>query len=149
MKKIILLLALLAPVLCMSQDQSLKFSGTNLSVWSGSATSDTITNNDTLYNMDYKIATTYPFKYDFAVQMHKTSGVPKVVIQPQYKKFEDDSWASMGSAVTWHGTTADSTIKFAGTTTAVYYRYVRLNFDANTTSQKSYIKKVSFILWDK
>ncbi|HRY33404.1 MAG TPA: hypothetical protein P5531_10600 [Bacteroidales bacterium] len=112
------------------------------------STRDTITDNDTLYTVDYDLNKAMPVKYNVAVKLTKVSGAPLVVASLQGKVFSTDTWTNITS-VTWHGSSSDTTIKYTQNSTAQYYRFLRLQFDANTTAQKSRLTYSKFKLWDR
>lgn len=111
---------------------------------------DTVTNHDTLYSVQYLVNKVSPVKVDARIKLTKVSGNPRVLVKVQGKKFDSASWADVSSmSATWYATTTDTTIYLTQVTTAQYYRYLRVYFDANTTAQKSKVSAVEVKFWDK
>lgn len=149
MKNIIILCTfLLIATVGLSQNRSVQFKPTEyFNEYSGAA-SDTISNNDSLFSIEYQLNKAEPVKYNVAVKLTKVSGTPRVVAKLQGKVFSADTYSDI-TTVTWYGTSSDTTIKYTQNSTAQYYRYFKLYFDANTTAQKSKVTTATVKLWDK
>jgi hypothetical protein len=66
---------------------------------------DTITENRTLYTVQFNAAQNYPTTQDFLIAMDSIDA-PEMAVQLQGSKF-GDSYSSIGSAVNWVGTTGE------------------------------------------
>jgi hypothetical protein len=106
---------------------------------------DTISNNDTTYYVDVIANKAEPLKYDILVDIDTVSGTNTVAIVLKGKVMASDSWTDI-TTVNWAGT-ADTVFTFSEHSTAKYYRYWRVYFDATTTAQKSQITDVQFKFW--
>jgi hypothetical protein len=82
---------------------------------------DTITENRTLYTVQFNAAQNYPTTQDFLIAMDSIDA-PEMAVQLQGSKF-GDSYSSIGSAVNWVGTTGDTTIVISNATANRYRIY--------------------------
>jgi len=108
--------------------------------------SDTISNNDTIYWVLVEGLQHYPTTQTYVVHLDSVSGAPAVSIQLQGRVSTLEAWTNIGSAKTWAGTTADTTITFANTT-ANRYRYYKIGFDGTATANKILVNSLEFKLW--
>jgi hypothetical protein len=96
-----------------------------------------------------------PYTYDIQIKLDTittpaaSSGVS---VQLVGKKFEDDAWSNIGSAVVWkslitHEVGADTTINW-NATTAVRWRYVGVKLTGAGTHQTK-IRQLNWKLWNE
>jgi hypothetical protein len=76
---------------------------------------DSISNNDSIYNIPFNPNSDYPYEYYIRLVLDSISGTPTLdSIILQGKMFSSDSWTDIGSNQTWAGTDGDTTIIFNG-----------------------------------
>ena len=145
MKKLILIAFLFCFVATsFAQDKTIAFSDQITYAKVAFTTNDTITNNDTLYSVQFNSNQHYALTQDMQVKMTKVSGTPRVNIILQAKKFDGDaSWTTITSKLWFGGGGTDTTITLSNAT-ANRFRVYRVYFDANTTAQKSRISNLEF-----
>lgn len=106
-----------------------------------SATTDYVSNDDTLY-IDVIAKQYVTCVQRVSVSLTKISGAPNVTIQLQGKVFVGDTYANIGSAGTY---TADTDNPVVVTyTTANTYRYFRVSLIGNSTVQHSHMLAFEF-----
>jgi hypothetical protein len=82
---------------------------------------DTIATGQTPYNLQVYADKQVPCTQYVQVKLDSISG-PKVTLQLKGSVF-GDTWANIGSAVTWSGSTADTTINISNATANRYRLY--------------------------
>ena len=86
-------------------------------------TNYTLTNAVTQY-LQVNAPQNYPTTQDFVVNLDSLSGNHTHVAVALYgRKFDTSAWTAIGSAVTWTGTTADTTIVISNATANRYRAY--------------------------
>jgi len=147
MKHFLFLISLILCVTAVSaQDKAVTLSQTKTFHSFAMGAADTITNNDQLYHFEVNANSHLKQTQDWLISLDSISGSPNVAVLLQGKKFEDESWTNIGTAVTWKGTSSDTTIIISNTT-ANRYRFYKLGLDATATAQKSRITKCEFKVW--
>jgi hypothetical protein len=147
MKKFLILIFIcLAFSIANAQDKTMTFSNTKTYHSFVMAAADTVTNNDQLYYFEITANEHWPMTQDWLLSLHKVSGAPRIAVLLQGKKFTTSAYTNIGSAVTWYGTTNDTTIVISNAT-ANRYRFYKLGLDATATAQKSTITKSEFKVW--
>ena len=129
-----------------AQDKSVTLSDTKTFNAFNMTSADTVTNNDQLYYFEVTANSHYKQTQDWLLTLHKVSGNPRIAVLLQGKKFVTSTYTNIGSAVTWYGSTTDTTIVISNAT-ANRYRYYKLGLDATNTAQKSTITKCEFKAW--
>lgn len=84
-----------------------------------------------------------PLTQDLTITLDSIDA-PNATVQLKGKKFAGGSYVSIGSAVTWKGTTADTTIVISNAS-ANRYRYIALTVTA--TTGKAQITDMEFKVW--
>lgn len=64
--------------------------------------------------------------YTFAVKISEVDSTTSTVVQLQHRKFAYQSWANLGSAITYKGTGSDTTILITEETTKTFARDMRI-----------------------
>ncbi len=110
---------------------------------------DLSTTSDSSFQYSFVLNKTKEQLYDYQVSLDSVNGTPDFEVQLYGRLFPGDSWAAIGSPVTWAGTSADTTITITEHTTAVFYRELqgRVTGQAGTgdaTITQQYIK-----VWEK
>jgi hypothetical protein len=83
---------------------------------------DTVSANRATYFLLIKAPQHYKATQDLYVKLDSIS-LPKGTVLLQGQKFDDGAWANIGSAVTWNGTSADTTIVISNTSATRYRNY--------------------------
>lgn len=83
---------------------------------------DTISANQTVYNLTFNAPQNYPTTQDFYTKLTNVSGAAATV-QLQGSKFSDVAYVNIGSAITWSGSTADTVIVISNATENRYRFY--------------------------
>jgi hypothetical protein len=104
---------------------------------------DTVAAGRTTYHLVFNAAQNYKLTQNLMVHLDSIS-TPNVTVQLQGSVFPGQSYANIGSAVTWAGTTADTTIYIANAT-ANRYRYFKVLFTRN--AGKALIYDAQLKLW--
>jgi len=107
---------------------------------------DTINESETYY-IEVSNFQSNPQMQDVWIDIDSASGDPNVTITVYGKKFEDDTYASIGTAVTWAGTSSDTAFNYT-VATANRYRYLKIEFAASATDQQSLISDVIVKTWN-
>lgn len=107
---------------------------------------DTISSNDTLFIVEIDAGENQKTTQNFKTVLDSVSGTPTVDITLQGRVFDGDTWNTIGSSVSWTGTSGDTTI-YITNTTANRYRQYRWLYDATTDAQKSTITSGELKLW--
>lgn len=120
-KKFIFFLFAFISLTAFSQEKSLRldFDKTYMSTTNFFA-KDTIATGQTPYNIQVYVDKQHPCTQSVRLKLDSISA-PKVTVQLKGSIF-GDVWANIGSAVTWSGSTADTTIIITNAT-ANRYRY--------------------------
>ncbi len=146
MKKYIIFLLILIPVLGFGQDKSgfldLKAGATTYNFSCSAA--DTINESDSLW-VELFAPGDYPSMQDVYIDIDSVSGAPEVTITLWGKKFSGDSYTSIGTAVTYYGT-IDTTFVYS-VTTANRYRYFKLGIVTSATTQQVLVSAINFKFW--
>lgn len=83
---------------------------------------DTVSANRTTYFLLIKAPQHYKTTQDLYVKLNNVSGGKGTVLL-QGQKFDDGAWVNIGSAVTWAGSSADTTIVISNATATRYRNY--------------------------
>lgn len=123
MKKFLIILVLAVVAMAANaQTYNIAFSGKTYAVQN---TDYTVTNT-TAVNLIWFAANDFPTTQDYLIQLDSVSGNHTNVAVALYgAKFASGSYSSIGSAVNWKGTTADTTIIISNAT-ANRYRYYKV-----------------------
>lgn len=140
MKKIILFLLLAVSLSSMAQlsDGNLyyKFNGT------AADTSSVYTT----WNKIISPNATFALFYNFAVKITEVTATTNVSVALQGAKFDNGSYATIGSAVRYYGGGSDTTILFSQESTKQFYNYYKVlitpaNGKVKTTYIRAYFRK--------
>lgn len=151
MKKLVIIFVLLVgAIFTQAQDQSVDFdyyknkyepSGYALRTFYDFTfdEGDTISSTDSLYTIEidqhwYSLPTTQ----ELYIAMDSVSGQACVDVALYEKPFEGDSWAIVGSAVRWHGTTGDTSFVISNTSSK-QARFQKIQFDAIADSTQKFL----------
>jgi len=99
---------------------------------------DAITNTDQIYIIQIEGKHNERATQDFKIKLSKVSGDPDISVQLQGMKFTGDTPTSIGDAIVWKATTADTTFIISNATLNSY-RYYQVYFDATAVAQSSTI----------
>ena len=148
MKKIFLLLAAVFVMMtCTAQDRTITLgSDTWYYQFGVNTAADTISAFDTLYYVQALTNKSMGLLYGIQTQITEVSGAARVAVSLQGKIHSGDSWTNI-TTVTYYGSDSDTTINFSQTGTAVFYRYLRILYDCNTTTQNVKINTAYVKLW--
>lgn len=134
MKKILLFIMIIAlGIGLQAQDKTAKFKRTFTYTSLSFDAADTINASET-YDIQIETNKAYPLTQSMRIKLDSISGTPTCSVALYGKEFSADTWTIIGSAVSWTGTTADTTIHILNTT-ANRYRYYRTLVTANATEQ--------------
>lgn len=89
---------------------------------------------DTLLTYSINFKTIDKFYYDGVVKLKSTAVTKGASVQLKGKLWDSDSYANIGSAVVWKGTTADTTIAFTQDTTLQKYQYLQYVIDGDSAT---------------
>lgn len=81
---------------------------------------------DSIVNYEVNFQTPTPYLYDAVVNLDSMGTDAGAVVTLYGKLWDSDSYSSIGSAVTWAGTSADTTIKFSEHSSDQYYQYLKV-----------------------
>ena len=105
---------------------------------------DTINESETYY-VEVTNKQSFPQMYDVWVDVEEVSGTSGLTITVYGKKFEDDTYVSIGTPVSWSD--GDGAFNYP-VTTAQRYRYVKVEIEADATDQQSLVNDVIFKAWN-
>ena len=106
-----------------------------------STSTDYVTANDT-FNIDITCKQMYTQIINYSIELDSISGAPSVSIQLQGRVFDTDSWADLGSPITWED---ESDNPLAGSyLTANTYRLFRIRLIASAATQRANITAFLF-----
>jgi len=146
MKKIIyLLLISVIAIGLQAQDKTPSIRGGQTYVDISFDASDTINESETYY-IELTNKQEFAQMYDVWVDLDSVSGAPNVTTTIYGKKFTNDTYVSIGTAVTWAGT-VDTMFNYP-IETAQRYRFIKIEFVADATDQQSLISDVRVKAWN-
>lgn len=132
-RKIVLLFVVLLALAVQGMAQTNKNRTVSIDNYAEVYTTDIVlAGNDSLLNFAVNFQTDVEYFYDIVLNLDSTASTSAASVQLQGKLWDSDSYADIGSAVTWAGTSADTTIKFSQHSTAQFYQYLRLVVDGDS-----------------
>jgi hypothetical protein len=84
--------------------------------------------------------------YNVKTKITEVSGTAKIKVALEGKVHADDSWTKLNAAI-YYGTGSDTTIVHSQTSTAQFYRYLRIKYTALSGSGKGKINTAAVKLW--
>lgn len=142
MKKLFLILVLGLLVGMANAQRSYQSDGVS-TYWNVALTAaDTISSTDAI-TWVYTPSAHVPLTQDLTITLDSLDA-PGVSVQLKGKKFSGESYANIGSAVVWAGSSADTTFTISNAT-ANRYRYIAVT--ATSTTGKSQITNLEFKVW--
>lgn len=81
---------------------------------------------DSIINYEVNFQTPTPYLYDAVVNLDSLGTDAGAVVTLYGKLWDSDSYTAIGTAITWIGSSADTTIKFSEHSTKQYYQNIKV-----------------------